>query len=141
MNNQPIHITRSQVGLTFERIDSKNGKWERQYECWLDLPLTQQSREYLDVQREWREKRADYRDFSYAWRGLATNVVTSISLDELHDIHVVLGIPPSGVAVVAVGSPFDGVTLYGPFISHDEAVEYGEGFDDVWNAVTLTPPV
>lgn len=42
--------------------------------------------------------------------------------------------------VVAIGSPFDGVTLHGPFVSLDDAVEFGDGSGEPYEAVTLVSP-
>lgn len=39
--------------------------------------------------------------------------------------------------IVSVGNPHDGITLYGPFLTVDEAGEWAERYiDDVWQVVT-----
>lgn len=45
--------------------------------------------------------------------------------------------------VLMVGDPFDGVTLHGPFDTHDEAADYGERrfTNDTWWVVPVTEPV
>jgi hypothetical protein len=38
---------------------------------------------------------------------------------------------------VAVGNPFDGVTLFGPFYNSEEADEWGESVQDDWWVVEI----
>jgi hypothetical protein len=43
-----------------------------------------------------------------------------------------------GVFAVAAGDPFDGVTLYGTFDTHDHAVEWAsEEIEDTWWIVEI----
>lgn len=43
--------------------------------------------------------------------------------------------------VVASGNPFDGLQLYGPFWSEDDATEWVESGDyEPWDVVRLEPP-
>jgi len=44
--------------------------------------------------------------------------------------------------VIALGNPFDGISLTGPFWSHNEALNYADsefmGYD--WTILSLDPP-
>lgn len=43
--------------------------------------------------------------------------------------------------VVVIGSPIDGITLYGPFDDHEEALDWGgEQICESWWAVDITHP-
>ena len=43
--------------------------------------------------------------------------------------------------VVVLGSPFDGMKLFGPFDTMDDAHRYGEGWDgNDWWLVEVSPP-
>jgi hypothetical protein len=41
------------------------------------------------------------------------------------------------MTVVAVGNPFDGITLFGPFQDETEALEWAEGTSGDWHIVHL----
>ena len=49
--------------------------------------------------------------------------------------------PAPGCTVLAAGSPFDGVTLVGPFVDGGEAAEYADRhFADTWWTIDLESP-
>lgn len=41
---------------------------------------------------------------------------------------------------VAVGTPWDGLTLFGPFPTHDAATQWAEALDAGWEVVPLESP-
>lgn len=47
---------------------------------------------------------------------------------------------PAGCFLVAVGNPFDGIALYGPFPDHDGAVQWAEGRHDSWYVTVVEAP-
>jgi hypothetical protein len=48
--------------------------------------------------------------------------------------------PDAGCFLVAVGNPFDGIALYGPFPDHDGAVQWAEGRHDSWYVTVVEAP-
>jgi hypothetical protein len=44
------------------------------------------------------------------------------------------------IYVVAFGNPFDGVSLVGPFASHESALAYAENAEGDWWIKEIDPP-
>jgi hypothetical protein len=44
------------------------------------------------------------------------------------------------VFVIVWGNPFDGLSLEGPYDSHEDAMRQTDGVDSEWHIVVLDPP-
>lgn len=104
------------------------------YRC--DKTLEQLIAEFHDIdldviRREKAEMLVDIRKAN-------TETEAQEALAEARRLRPVEVLPPtSGKYVVAVGDPFDGVRLVGPFDSHDDAIEYGMECGETWTAVPV----
>ncbi len=136
-----IRIVRSQIGLSFESIDTITGNWVQRYSTWQEIPLKDEARSKLDTEYRRTSNRADYRKVAYAWRGVATNTVTGDSIDELLALNGAIIERGDLKYVCAIGDAFDGIELRGPFAKASDAGRYGEeeAMSD-YNVVPLNPP-
>ena len=72
---------------------------------------------------------------------VSANILDNIDTDDYLELQDALdqhAVPiDSAIHIVSVGNPHDGITLYGMFLTADEAGEWAEQhIDDVWQVVT-----